>query len=211
VEFEGADEWDLFNDKTKRLIAGPTATPEALFRTRVAMKLHIKAGKPPYVAFGVPKKTVVVSCGVGAVVCPGVGMPTGPSWYSFKYDPQNEQKPIPELTGADLNLSGTRADLDPNQGPVILMQFTSAGREKFQKITQGLYQRGSLLNAPQHFAIVLDREIKSFPQIDYTDTSLANGISGNAQITGLSSLQEAKAIAISVQTGSLPFRFVRLR
>jgi len=211
VEFEGSDAWDLFDTRTKRLIAGPAATPEGLFRTRVAKKRHIKPGKPPYVVFGVPKKTVVVSCGTGAVVCPGVGVPARRSWYLFKYDTENKEKQVPELTGADLNLSGTRADVDPSRGPVVLMQFTAGGSRKFQKITQSLYQRGSLLNTPQHFAIVLDREIRSFPQIDYTDSSLANGISGNAQITGLTSLREAKAIAIGLQAGALPFRFVRLR
>ena len=52
------------------------------------------------------------------------------------------------------------------------MQFTGKGSKKFQKITSGLYRRGNLLGAPQHFAIVLDREIKSFPQIDPNDSSL---------------------------------------
>jgi preprotein translocase subunit SecD len=132
------------------------------------------------------------------------GRADGDDWYLFKYDPDNKEKPVPELTGADLKLSGTRADLDPSQGPVVLMDFTGAGSKKFQAITQGLYQRGSLLGARSTFAIVLDREIKSFPQIDYTDSTLANGISGNAQITGIGSFGEAKNLALVLQTGSLP-------
>jgi SecD/SecF fusion protein len=90
------------------------------------------------------------------------------------------------------------------------MDFTGAGSKKFQAITKGLYQRGGLRQAPQHFAIVLDRQIKSWPQIDYTDGSLANGISGNAQITGIGSFGEAKNLALVLQTGSLPYRFTTL-
>jgi SecD/SecF fusion protein len=222
VKEKGASEWYLFDKKTKKLIAGPAVSRDALFNTKPAKKRHIsarsvaaapkkKAPKPSYVTFGVPKKTVVISCGTGATLCPGGnGPPTGTTWFLFKYDKDNKEKPVPELTGADLKLSGTRADLDPSQGPVVLMQFTGAGSKKFQKITQGLYQRGNLLGAPQHFAIVLDREIKSFPQIDPSDSSLANGISGNAQITGLSSFKEAKDLALVLQTGSLPYKFTTL-
>ncbi len=217
VKDQGAEEWYLFDKATKKVIAGPAASRAALFDTKPAKKLGISARsvaaatpkkkKTSYVVFGVPKHTVVISCGTDAVVCPGTGTPTGKTWYLFKFDPDNKEKPVPELGGADLKLSGTRADLDPSQGPVVLMQFTGAGSKKFQNITKGLYQRGSLLNAPQHFAIVLDREIKSFPQIDYTDSSLANGISGNAQITGLNSFSEAKNLALVLQTGSLPYKF----
>ena len=222
VKDKGASEWYLFDKTKKKLIAGPAVSRDALFNTKPAKRLRIterslaasapkaKTKKASYVVFGVPNKTVVISCGTDAVVCPGVGTPTGTTWYLFKYDPENKEKPVPELGGADLKLSGTRADLDPSRGPVVLMQFTGSGSKKFQKITQGLFQRGSLLNAPQHFAIVLDREIKSFPQIDYTDSSLANGISGDAQITGLSSFREAKDLALVLQTGSLPYKFTTL-
>jgi SecD/SecF fusion protein len=219
VKEKGASEWYLFDKTTKKLVAGPAASRAALFTTKPAKRLHItagsirakpKKGKNSYVVFGVPKDTVVISCGTDAVVCPGVGTaPTTTTWYLFKTKPNSENGP-PELTGKDLKLSGTRADLDPSQGPVVLMQFTGSGSKKFQKITKDLYQRGSLLGSPQHFAIVLDREIKSFPQIDYTDSSLANGISGNAQITGLNSFNEAKNLALVLQTGSLPYKFTTL-
>jgi SecD/SecF fusion protein len=222
VKEKGANAWYLLDKTTKKVVAGPAASRDALFKTKPAKRLHItassvaaakstKAKKPSYVTFGVPEETVVISCGTDAVVCPGgSGPPTGTTWYLFKFDPENKEHPVPELGGADLKLSGTRADLDPSQGPVVLMQFTGSGSKKFQEITKDLYQRGGLYNAPQHFAIVLDREIKSFPQIDYTDSSLANGISGNAQITGLSSFKEAKDLALVLQTGSLPYKFTTL-
>src|SRR5262245_15099429 len=106
----------------------------------------------------------------------------------FKYnnpdDPINPN-PIPELTGSDLKLSGTSVDVDQTRCPIVLMQFTVKGSKKFQTITKNLYNRGNLLGAPQHFAIVLDRQIRCFPQIDSTDSSLSYGISGNAEISGL--------------------------
>ena len=82
------------------------------------------------------------------------------------------------------------------------MEFTGAGSDKFEEITRNLHVRGRLRQAPQHFAIVLDRD-QDLPQIDYTDSSLAGGIGGGrAQITGLESIQEAKDIAIVLQTGA---------
>jgi hypothetical protein len=43
----------------------------------------------------VPKDTVVISCGIGAVVCPGVNVtnPTKNYWYLFKYLPTDEKNP----------------------------------------------------------------------------------------------------------------------
>ncbi len=84
---------------------------------------------------------------------------------------------------------------------------TSSRRSRAQE-----HIRGNLRNdTPQHFAIVLDREIKTFPQIDPTDSDLAGGISGGrAQIQGLESIDEANDIAIVLQTGALPVKFETL-
>jgi SecD/SecF fusion protein len=91
------------------------------------------------------------------------------------------------------------------------MEFTGKGSDQFEKITRDEWIRGKLRNTPQHFAIVLDREIKTFPQIDFTDGSLSGGIGGGrAQIQGLDSLQEAKDIALVLQTGALPVKFETL-
>jgi SecD/SecF fusion protein len=90
----------------------------------------------------------------------------------------------------------------------VLMHFTGSGGKEFQSVTGEEWSRGKLHDAPQHFAIVLDREIKSAPQIDYKDPSLADGIGGgNARITGLGSGNEAKNLALVLQTGALPVSF----
>ena len=195
-----SDQWWLF-DKKKKLVVGPVSTKEAALRSR--------AGSIPtgYKLFGTPPKTVVISCGTQAVVCPPGGTPTKTAYYLFKYTPPT----VPQMTGADLKLSGTRQDFDPQSNqPVVSLEFTNKGSDRFQEITRAEHVRGKLRNQPQHFAIVLDREIRSWPQIDYTDSSLAGGISGNAQITGIGSVSEAKDLALVLQTGALPVNFVTL-
>jgi len=197
---DSSDQWWVF-DKKKKLVRGPVSSKE---KALAKYNGELPAG---YKLFGTPNGTVVISCGVQAVVCPGVGTPTGNSYYLFKYDPRE----VPQMTGADLKLSGTRQDFDTTTNqPIVSLQFTNKGSDRFQEITRAEYVRGKLRNAPQHFAIVLDREIRSWPQIDYTDGSLAGGISGNAQITGIGDIQEAKDLALVLQTGALPVEFVTL-
>ena len=99
------------------------------------------------------------------------------------------------MTGADLKLNGTRQDFDTTTGePIVTMQFNDDGAEKFGDITNREADRGRLRHdiaggqgnpqdSFQHFAIVLDRQIKSWPSIDFEQ--YPNGISGSngAQIT----------------------------
>jgi SecD/SecF fusion protein len=200
----------IVNPKTKRVVSGPYGSEaEALKKSHG----KLPAGRE---IFAVPDNMVVITCGKGAVVCPGAGgagiSPVTRTWYYlFKYDPPN----VPQMTGEDLKLSGTRADFDTSPGaggsPIVTMEFTNSGADAFERITRDEWIRGKLRQQPQHFAIVLDREIKTFPQIDFTDSSLSSGIGGGrAQIQGLDSLQEAKDIALVLQTGALPVKFETL-
>ena len=111
------------------------------------------------------------------------------------------------MTGAELKLVRVRqADFDPTT--------RAAGRPpglhgKGDRTSSG--SRASSTSAaacwqtPQHFAIVLDRDIKSFPQIDYTDPSLSNGIAGGGRSPSIGKYSEAKDLAIVLQTGALPY------
>jgi len=204
-------EYYVVNPTTKRVASGPYASEKEALKKSGG---KLPAGRELFV---VPEKMVVISCGVGAVVCPGgqggggIPDPTQTYYYLFKYDPPN----VPQMTGEDLKLSGTRADFDTSPGssgrPIVTMEFTNKGSDKFEKITRDEWIRGSIRQQPQHFAIVLDREIKTFPQIDFTDSSLSGGIGGSrAQIEGLDSFQEAKEIALVLQTGALPVKFETL-
>ena len=202
----------VFRTEGKQLVRGPVNTKESA--------LARWGGKLPagHKLFAVPPETVVVSCGAGAEVCPGVAEanPTATSWYLMRYTPPE----VPEMTGEDLKLSGTRQDFDTRTGePIVLMEFSDRGADKFEEITRDIAQRGRLLyntvgggqgdHSPflQHFAIVLDREIKSWPTIDFQE--YPGGITGSngAQISGLADIGEAKDLALVLQTGALPVEF----
>jgi SecD/SecF fusion protein len=169
----------------------------------------------------VPNKTVLITCSAKTtVVCPGdpTGLPPAgkTDYYLFKKGSYPDDRyatdgKYPNMKGTELKLSGTRADIDPTQGPIVLMQFTGKGNKAFHEVTRNEATRGSIQGTEQHFAIVLDDEIRSWPSISYKD--LPNGIDptgSGAQITGLSSFNEASNLALVLQTGALPVNFVPL-
>jgi SecD/SecF fusion protein len=213
VKGEDSDAWYLF-DKAKRLEAGPTQSKAELLQARV---LQPFGGKPlaGWKVFAVPPKEIVISC-PATTLCPGVSTATAPRYfYLFKHAPPA----IPEMTGSDLNLSGTRQDFDTqSNSPIVLLSFSGHGAKKFAAITRAEAQRGKLLTNTigngqqifQHFAIVLDNEIKSWPQIDWTQYPDGISGSGGAQITGNFTVGEAKNLALVLQTGALPVNFVTL-
>ena len=204
-------EWYLF--QKKKLIAGPADTKEEL-------EQNLPSGQAPEGSkfYAVPAGRIVLTCGTNAAACPGIqGAPARTYYYLFKYQPGNKEHPIPELTGNDLKLKGTRQDFDQQSGqPIVTLQFTGSGGDKFHEITRELAQRGRFRsqqfggNQFQSFAIVLDDEIRSFPYIDYNDNP--DGIAGgSAFIQGLDSLQEAKDLALVLQTGALPLEFTQVQ
>ena len=199
---ENASAYYLFG-KGGRLLEGPQPTRGALF-TRKNPKVP-PGGK----VLGVANDTVVVSCTpTEEQGCPPSITSGGPVYYLFRYQPDNPDNPIPEMTGADIKASGTRQDFDQFGQPIVRMEFTGRGENRFQDITRRLWQRGNLRGVPQHFAIVLDREIRSWPQIDPRDSTLSDGIGGgSAQIESIGTIGEAKDLALVLQTGALPVSF----
>ena len=171
-----------------------------------------------YEVLTVPGNAVVISCdSTIAAACPGLSTAPAPGityYYLFKHGnyPNDSESPYPQMTGADLKLSGTAADVDPTTGsPIVTMQFTGKGNKLFHEITRDEAQRGQQLGNDnfQSFAIVLDDEIYSFPTIDYT--KYADGIDPTgtgAEISGLQSTKEAQNLALVLQTGALPVKFV---
>jgi SecD/SecF fusion protein len=176
----------------------------------------------------VPENIALVTCGAADRFCPNVGPTKSTLYYLFRFDPTNKSGDgaVPEMTGGDLNLKGTKQDFGTqgaeNGQPLVLMDFTNKGAKKFQEITSTLASRGRVHwiqagspsgqeeNYAQQFAIVLDREIKSAPSVSFRDNP--NGIPGNngAEITGIGSVQEAKDLALVLQTGALPYTFRQL-
>ncbi len=202
-------------EKTWRVIAGPSPTlhdPEngllRKFRDKQPAGTRI---------LSVPAKTVVITCSAeSSVVCPdqnGGAQLTGKQkyFYLFKNGAYKNDRlsPYPQMKGDMLKLTGTRQDFDPQSGePIVTMQFTGKGNKVFRDITKEEAQRGSIRGFDQHFAIVLDNELRSYPSIDHQ--KYPNGIdptAGGAQITGMAGLQEAKNLALVLQTGALPVSF----
>jgi SecD/SecF fusion protein len=210
----------LFNGQRK-LVAGPFPTEKAL-RATTAYKNAAKNGELPknFRVLGLPEETVIVTCDEDARLCPnglqGIFPPTQKYFYLFRFTGPDGDPPIPEMTGRDIDTEGVRQDFDPRTSePIVLMAFTDAGADKFHDITRALADNGktkaNLQNlsdeeAFQNFAIVLDREIQSFPQIDYNENP--DGIPGNngAQITGLEGIDEAKDLALVLKE-ALPIKF----
>src|SRR6266404_2028505 len=171
----------------------------------------------------VPQHMIVVSC-LATTGCLGARAvsPSGTYYYVLKFDPTNKTNPLPEMNGSDLVLSGTRADIGQAGGYIVTLQFTNHGSNQFQKITREEAQRGqakwalagkpaiSPQNNPyaQHFAIVLDGQLESTPYIDFQRNP--DGIPGpNAEIDlgNGGTFQQAKDLALVLQTGSLPYDF----
>jgi SecD/SecF fusion protein len=218
---KGASQFYAF-DESQTLIDGPARTEEALIE-------RLEGGVLPAgaVVLKVPSDRIVLSCTLGeATGCPGGG--AGTNYYLMQYQPNDLERPIPELTGEDLSRRGTRADLGGGGGhgggagansPIVTMRFTGEGEDRFHDVTRELAQRGQFRAnslgidpqfALQSFAIVLDGSIRSFPTIDYRTNP--DGIPGGngAIITGLDDLQEAQDLALVLQSGSLPLEFVQV-
>src|SRR5512144_1523242 len=206
-------------DANKKVINGPEDTVKKLLGTP---KLKGKQPKGSTI-LAVPEKTTVISCDA-TTGCPGVQQADAAAptlYYLFKFDPANPTKPVPEATGGDLKLSSIRADISTQgQGNVVQLGFTKDGARKFHEITRDEAQRGAGLAAAagqtgsdlqtiqqfaQHFAIVLDNELRSTPYIDYKQNP--DGIdptNTGAEISNINSFTEAKDLALVLQTGALP-------
>ena len=94
----------------------------------------------------------------------------------------------PALMTGD-KLVRAQAGYNSNGQIVVSMVFTEEGSIQFEKITTE--------NVGKQLAIVLDGEIKSAPVI-------RQAISGDAVIENIDTLEEAKDIALVLQTGALP-------
>ena len=92
------------------------------------------------------------------------------------------------LTGADLKTA--KQDYDENNQPAVSIGFNSKGARAFAETTQQ--------NVGKPFAIILDGQVLSTPVIQ---TPI---LGGSAIINGSFTAQSAQALAISLQSGSLP-------
>jgi SecD/SecF fusion protein len=214
-------EFYLFDAK-KRLKRGPEDTREKLLDTP---KLDGSVPKG-WTVLAAPAHTTVVSC-PGATGCPGAQSDKGTYYYLFKYYPKRASSPIPEATGKQLKTSAISAQVGttPSEGTAFVqLGFNGEGNKAFKEITQTEAIRGqqkadaagqggsndlNVINQfAQHFAIVLDGQLRSTPYIDYKQNP--NGIDPTgtgAEISNIRSIGEAKDLALVLKSGALPYKF----
>jgi SecD/SecF fusion protein len=213
-----AAQFYVFDKKTKRLLGSSDTRRGAIGAAGG------KVGKDDVVLRGPGLRPtrgdyLVVKCDQ-SIGCPGqttVGKPNTYLWYLFTL-PKN-----PDDTLFGKEVSSAKQDFDTTSGqPIVTMSFTGTGQREFHTITQALANRGKLdyeqnktSGNPasayfQHFAIILDGKLESYPLIDFQQNP--GGISGDtgAEISGIQSVGEAKRIAIVLQSGSLPLTFQTL-
>ena len=97
---------------------------------------------------------------------------------------------LTDLTGADLSSARVGFDQQKSGKPVIQLQFSKEGGEKFEKITSE--------NIGKPLAIILDNEVVSAPIVQ----EIISG--GQAAISGDFTLEQAKQLSLQLNAGALP-------
>ncbi|MGZ5332979.1 MAG: protein translocase subunit SecD [Solirubrobacterales bacterium] len=192
----------LFGKQSLQLIAGPEEVEADLF-----------ANQPGGVQ---PPNSSVITVPQGVIVVEDQPPPDNPDTSENEAETAPPEyfvlKDRPELSGTDIKNPEQNYDPDTNQ-PNVTFDFTDSGRGKFQDVTRRIAQRGLANSLPgsdsasqsDHFAVVLDQDVKSRPIIDYQENP--DGIDGRtgAQISGLE-LGEAQTLANFIRIGALPIK-----
>jgi protein-export membrane protein SecD len=117
-----------------------------------------------------------------------------PLWFLYQHKPA--------MTGAAIK-SARQGFQSNNNAPNVLIDFTGKGGQQFGDVTKRLALDGALKGQDQSFAIVLDNAMESDPIVNYKENP--NGIQGgSAEIDGSFTVQEAKDLALVLNTGALP-------
>jgi SecD/SecF fusion protein len=113
------------------------------------------------------------------------------------------------LSGDDI--TNPRASTDTSGSPDVTFGFTPAGQNGFQAVTAQVAHRGQDVSLGgsklfQHFAVALDNQLVTVPQIDYTQ--YPDGIigGGGADISGVFTSKSASDLATELRIGALPLQ-----
>jgi SecD/SecF fusion protein len=189
------------NSKAKTVLCGPQGSEAD------AREACLNAGKKPSSIVKVPQGYLIVQAetdeGDKAAQATAAD-----AYYILKDDPA--------LLGRDIKDPQQNIDNGPGGTgqPDVTFSFTDAGRDKWQKTTRAIAQRGqaALLpgvdprNVANHFAIVLDNKLISVPYIDPQQNP--DGIDGSngSQISGNFTIKSAQRLANLIKTGALPIK-----
>ncbi len=113
------------------------------------------------------------------------------------------------LFGSDI--TNPQQSTDQSGAPDVSFGFTGHGASAFQQVTAQIARRGSLISGfgrklYQHFAVALDTQLITVPQIQYD--LYPDGIPGDngADITGGFTIATAQNLATQLRLGALPIR-----
>jgi SecD/SecF fusion protein len=117
------------------------------------------------------------------------------------------------LTGTDI--TNPQPSTDQGGQPDVTFGFNGAGQSKFSKVTGQIAHRGANVSLggqslDQHFAVALDGQLVTVPQIDFRQ--YPDGIvgGGGADITGGFTSQSASDLATQLRLGALPINLKRI-
>ena len=182
----------FFNDGKQR-VAGPSETLAAAVKA---------AQTAPLIALPAGAKTELAKLAAGETSTKYLAVAAQANMYG------NNKAPLyfiyslpPVMTGSAISKSSQ--GFQQNNRPNVLISFTGSGGKKFGQITQELATTGALTGVNQSFAIVLDNQMESDPIVDFKQNP--TGIQGtSAEIDGSFTIQQAKDLALVINTGALP-------
>jgi SecD/SecF fusion protein len=107
------------------------------------------------------------------------------------------------------DITNAHETIDPSGSPDVAFGFTPKGATAFQNVTAAIAHRGSTVSGfgqtlNQHFAVALDTQLITVPEIDFK--AYPNGITGanGGDITGGFTIQSARDLATQLRLGALP-------
>ena len=117
------------------------------------------------------------------------------------------------LSGTDI--TNPQPSTDQSGSPDVSFGFNGTGQSAFQKVTGQIAHRGANVSLggntfDQHFAVALDNQLVTVPQIDFKQ--YPDGIigGGGADITGGFTSQTASDLATQLRLGALPINLKQI-
>jgi SecD/SecF fusion protein len=192
------DKYYLVDKERKKVLAGPDETVRDLQKEALNKKVPFDSEQ----VVKVPQGVVIVR----AEQDDPNGKPPA-AWYVLK------DQPI--LGGTDIKNPEQDYDSGPGESgqPNVIFDFTNHGADVWEKFTRKLSQRGQEFSlggqgdaSNQHFAITLDNELISVPQIDWHQYPDGLGGGNGSRISGGFTIESAQRLANLLKTGALPIK-----
>jgi SecD/SecF fusion protein len=193
------DKLYLVDQKAKKVLAGPEENQADLKRDAAAKNIPFDTSQ-----------IVTVPQGVVLVRAEQPDPKAKPQnlWYVLKDQPV--------LNGTKIKNPEQNFDNGPGESgaPNVTFDFTGGGAGIWEKFTKQLSQRGQELSltlgggdaANQHFAVALDNELITVPQIDYRQYPNGIDASGGSRISGGFTIDSAQRLANLLKSGALPIK-----